>query len=206
MKHTEQQLIDIAHLYFPQLPVTAPGHEQTPEAQRRQGALAVGRAQYPTWVAMLRRIEARFPEGEHPGVSVQNLSMGLLAAGSMVDDLCYSAYLWLPLREAAETSHCLTFRVSFVVPYHSIRSESLVRSRMYYARSGGDDVDRQETFDLAPEEQPYAAVLDEEIAAAYPGHERMPADVGQTVVPGVQVGSRMAGGATLFDCLFSSCW
>lgn len=206
MNHTVQELIHIARRYFPPMLAGEPGYDETPEARRRRIASAGARALYPTWTDMLRRIEARFPKDRHPAVLVQNLCMGFLAPDPL-DDRCFSARLGLPVREAVETGHDLTFRVSFVVPYYSIRSTSRVRSQAYYVRmGGGENVELRETYDLAPDELPYTAVLGEEIVAAFPGHERMPPEVGSTIVPGVQVGAQMPGAATLYDCLFSDAW
>jgi hypothetical protein len=205
MKHTTQNLIDAARLYFPLIPPHEPSYDQTPEVQRQREALADARALYPAWLDLLRNIGARFPKDQHPGTQVQNLSLGLLSPASMVDDRCFSAHLWLPAREAAETAHALTVHVSFVVPYYSIRSDSWMRSRAYYVQMGGAGTDLRETYELALDELPYAAVLDEEIQSAFHGFERMPPDVGLTIVPGVQVGARMPDEATVYDCLFS-CW
>ncbi|MGK4002385.1 hypothetical protein WMF31_07170 [Sorangium sp. So ce1036] len=61
------------------------------------------------------------------------------------------------------------------------------------------------SFDLSPDEQPYAAGIAEEIVATW-GYEPMPPEVGRIIVPDVATDSRPLGEATLYDCLFSDDW
>ncbi|WP_437294638.1 hypothetical protein [Sorangium sp. So ce426] len=61
------------------------------------------------------------------------------------------------------------------------------------------------SFDLSPDEQPYAAVIAQEIEATW-GYERMPPEVGNVVVPDVATNLRRLGEARLYDCLFSDAW
>jgi hypothetical protein len=61
------------------------------------------------------------------------------------------------------------------------------------------------SFDLSPEEQPYAAWIAQDIEATW-GYERMPPDVGKVKVPGVATDGRLLGTATLYDCLFAENW
>jgi len=62
------------------------------------------------------------------------------------------------------------------------------------------------SFDLSPDEQPYATRIVQEIEATWEGYERMPPEVGKVVVPDVVTNLRWLGQATLYDCLFSDDW
>ena len=61
------------------------------------------------------------------------------------------------------------------------------------------------SFELSPEEQPYAATIAREIEATY-GYEPMPPEVGRTIVPDIETDFRPAGEATLYDALFTESW
>ncbi|WP_437895666.1 hypothetical protein [Sorangium sp. So ce124] len=61
------------------------------------------------------------------------------------------------------------------------------------------------SFELSPDEQPYAAGIAQEIEATW-GYERMPPEVGNVVVPDVATNLRHLGEARLYDCLFSDAW
>jgi hypothetical protein len=61
------------------------------------------------------------------------------------------------------------------------------------------------SFELSPDEQPYAAWIAEDIKATW-GHEHMPPEAGKVVVPDVATNLRSFGEATLYDCLFSDDW
>lgn len=174
MNHTTQDLLDIARLYFPRISPSDPGYDQTPEAQRQRDAYAKAIAQNATWKALLRGIEAQMPTG----VTVQNLSLFIGSPASWDLDRCFSAYVHLPSRR-------LTLRVSFVVPYFTIRDE---------------------VGDVTGDEEPAAMAIEAAVPVFFPGYEAMPGHVGSVVVPGVQVGPREPGEATLFDCLFSHTW
>lgn len=64
----------------------------------------------------------------------------------------------------------------------------------------------QELIEIARRYFPEMATYEPGYDETPPDHERMPSAVGLTIVPGVQVGGRMPGEATLFDCLFSHQW
>lgn len=62
---------------------------------------------------------------------------------------------------------------------------------------------RQEvSFDLSPDEQPFATWIAQVIEATW-GYERMPPEIGKTIVPDVSISDRVLGEATLYDGLFS---
>ena len=108
----------------------------------------------------------------------------------------------LPLRGAAEKQHRLGFLVSFVAPCYAVYSGRLAYlgvPRM------GLDCENVISFELSPDEEPFARGLIEEIEATYPGYEAMAPEVGRVVLPDVNV-LHDFGEVTLFDCLFSSNW
>lgn len=216
MKHTAQQLIEIAYQYFPRLPPYDPLYDRTLEAGRQREAHERLRAQYDVWAALLARIGARFPAEQCPEVGLQNLSVHVQAGETAFQDRCFAAYLWLPARVTEEEQHHLTFQVSAIVPCYSISSasvrhvegalEAVGRHIVMQGRALVDDDARHicETYDLTPDELPFAAAVAEEIVAFFPGYELMPPSIGKTVVQDIFVGSsRLPGQATLFDCLFS---
>lgn len=212
MKHTTQELIDTAHMYFPRMSPRDPRYEHTVEAQRQRRAHEQARARYDTWSTLLDRLGKHFPKEQYGEVSVQELCLYLRAAGSPAHDRCFSGVLHLPVRHAGETSHGLVFRISFVVPYYSIHSRCTLHSTGYYARATasaevtGEDTDYRESFDFSADELSFVAILRQEIEVAFPGYEEMPAEAGTTIVPGVSVGFQQPDTATLFDCLFSHYW
>jgi hypothetical protein len=212
MKHSAQELAAIAYAYFPRAsPGQEANYEAPIEAAKRQEAHARASAQYGTWRELCERLEKRFPPSQFPGVSVQNLSLFLQSPTIEVTDLAYCAHLHLATRDAAERDHLLTFRVSFVAPYYSIQSRSIVWTTQYFARLGAGpprrgDVQSTGTYDLSADEAPFAQVIEEEIDRAFPEHERMSPDVGTLILPDILAGGRMPGEATIFDCLFSTTW
>ena len=55
-----------------------------------------------------------------------------------------------------------------------------------------------------PDEKPAAIV--EEIEATYPGYKQIPLELGNEVVPDVEMDGALMGGATIYVCLFSKVW
>ncbi len=71
-------------------------------------------------------------------------------------------------------------------------------------KSKSDPETRHEVrFELAPDEQPYAPALIEEIASTFAGYEPMPKEIGEVRVPDVVAGGGDLGESTLYDCLFT---
>ncbi len=67
------------------------------------------------------------------------------------------------------------------------------------------DVLQEISFELTPEEQPYAEAFAAEIEATY-GHAFMPPEIGNTPVPDVCASSLVLGTETLYTCLFTEHW
>lgn len=91
-------------------------------------------------------------------------------------DPAYSAFVVLPGRRT------LGFHVSFLGPYYGLR------------RTG------------ALGEEPAARDIVREIEATYPGHELIPPEIGDEIVPDVALVTIGFGKATVYDCLLSEQW
>ena len=113
--------------------------------------------------------------------SLQNESLHLLSGGV---DPAYSARIYRPkdLEPVPSLSSraSLSFHVSLLGPYYGIH-------------------DRGE-----PDEKP--AVIAEEIEATYPGYQQIPPELGNEVVPDVEMDGASMGEATIYICLFSDVW
>ncbi|XXT16584.1 hypothetical protein WME94_40770 [Sorangium sp. So ce429] len=112
MKITRSELLDVVYRYYPRgvhcferihVPPNEPFYDDTEEHRRLMEAATRGRAEYPTWKAMIRRLGDRY--------GLQNESLNLFAGGS---DPAYSARIWL----TDETA--LSFHVSLLGPYYGI--------------------------------------------------------------------------------------
>jgi hypothetical protein len=105
---TRAELLEVVYRFYPRgLDTTDPGHHDTEEAQRQRDAVARGAAGYPTWKAMLGRLEARYP--------VVDDSPYLLSG---VWYSAYSASIEIPGRK-------LGFHVSLLGPYYGIHRTGL---------------------------------------------------------------------------------
>ncbi|WP_438035108.1 hypothetical protein [Sorangium sp. So ce204] len=106
------ELLDVVYHFYPRgvrctdrsyVPPNGPFYDDTEEHRRLVEAANRGRAEYPTWKAMIRRLGDRY--------GLQNESLHLLAGGG---DPAYSARIWL----TDETA--LSFHVSLLGPYYGI--------------------------------------------------------------------------------------
>ena len=207
MKHSTEELIATAYEYYPQeIPRADPRYDQTPEVARQREARVRAIARYEDWRSMLRRLAARFPEEQFPGVIVQNNSLDLEDTTSgMLWDRCYVGYLWHPVHTSKESHLSLLFLISFVVPYYTIYSERHVFNGQLTPK-GKPSTTIKRSFNLSPDELPFATAIEEEIRTTFPGHEPILPEVGLTVVPDVQAGNKWFGESTLFTCLFAHFW
>lgn len=205
MKHTVEDLIAIAHEYFPRgMQRDDPRYEETPEVLRQRAARLPVSARYDAWRAMVKRLEHRYPAAQYPGVHVENNSLFLQDATAGTPwDRCFTGKLWLPVLAAGERRREIEFLVSFVVPYHAIYS---IRSYFAPRPDGAPGPNVQRSFDLPAEDVPFARAIAEEIETTFPGHEPLPAEVGLAIVPDVQAGRGWFGEATILGCLFSDSW
>jgi hypothetical protein len=88
----------------------------------------------------------------------------------------YSARIWL----TDETA--LSFHVSLLGPYYGIHLPGI------------------------PEEEPVAPEIVREIEATYPGYQPIPQELGNEVVPDVEMDGALMGEATIYICLLSKVW
>ena len=109
---TRSELLDVVYRFYPRglhnysrihAPPNEPFYDDTEEHLRLVEAANRGRAEYPTWEAMIDRLGDRY--------GLQNESIRLLAGGV---DPAYSARIWL----TDETA--LSFHVSLLGPYYGI--------------------------------------------------------------------------------------
>ncbi len=179
-KMTRSELLDLVYRFYPRgvrnfsrihVPPGEIPYEDTEEHQRLVEAANRGRAEYPTWKAMSRRLGDRY--------SLQNESLHLFSGGT---DPAYSARLYRPkdLEPVPGRKASLSFHVSLLGPYYGIHD------------MGG------------PDEKP--AVIAEEIEKTYPGYQQIPPELGNEVVPDVEMDGEMFGDATIYTCLFSHVW
>ena len=112
MKTTRSELLDVVYRFYPRgvpnfarihVPPNEPYYGDTEEHLRLVEAASRGRAEYPTWKAVTRRL------GDQYGL--QNESLSLLSGWA---DPAYSARIWL----TDETA--LSFHVSLLGPYYGI--------------------------------------------------------------------------------------
>ncbi|WP_433928261.1 hypothetical protein AB3662_33695 [Sorangium cellulosum] len=174
MKTNRSELLDVVYRFYPRgvhkimriyVPPGEPVYEDTEEHRRLVDAANRGRAEYPTWKAMIRRVGDRY--------GLQNESLNLFAGGI---DPAYSARIWL----TDETA--LSFHVSLLAPYYGIHLPGI------------------------PEEGPVAREIAGEIEATYPGYHPIPPELGNEVVPDVDMDGVSMGEATIYVCLFSVVW
>lgn len=205
MKHSVDELVAIAHQFFPKgMPCSDPRYPETPEVQRQLAARIPASARYEDWRALLSRLRARFPKPDFPGVEVQNLSLFLqLPTAAVYLDRCFSATLLLPVRAPPDEPSSLRFFVSFVVPYYTIFSE--VVPPVGRPKSAADLIWKR-SFDMSPEEMPFSTAIAEEIETTFPGYAPISPAIGQAIVPDVVTGTKWFGDATIFNCLFSDDW
>jgi hypothetical protein len=229
MKHSIDELIGIAHCYYPQgVPGEDLRYRETEENRQLVAARRGAGANNERWRAMLRRLGEHFSESTVQDGSL-HLPTGALGAS-------YSGDIYLP-NDPGEHSHTVGFQVSFLAPYYIVyssrvlddqRTDALRASQDPYACVFVDDTchilpasvvkpeflaqeerlfaRRQDIrFEFSPAEQIYAARIAEEIETTW-GYERMPPEVGNVVVPDVATNLRVLGEATLCDCLLSDYW
>ena len=117
MKMNRSELLDVVYRFYPRgllplprihVPLDDPFYDDTEQHRRLKEAADRGRAEYPTWEAMARRLGDRY--------RLQNESLSLLSGAT---DPAYSARIWL----TDETA--LSFHVSLLGPYYGIHLPGL---------------------------------------------------------------------------------
>jgi hypothetical protein len=112
---------------------------------------------------------------------LQNESLSLLSGGV---EPAYSARIYRPKDlepvPSPQSRASLSFHVSLLGPYYGIHDAG------------------------EPDEKP--AAIAAEIEATYPGYRPIPPELGNEVVPDVDMDGVMMGEATIYICLFSHVW
>jgi hypothetical protein len=228
MNHTLDELLDIAFRYYPR-GVGTSDHLDTPriedtEEHARLVAARKRAAVDERWNAMQRRISERFPDTPFMNQSLH------LPTGTM--DACYSFTLFPPeIPGRQDLWFLVSFLAPYYIIFSSRLTDTEIATspRGFKVVLHGvpvtiskdaassvllnpDDeslktvtIQRRDfvvTFDLSPDERPYAEWIAREIEATF-GVERLPAEVGDVLVPEVVTTRRSLGKARLYDCLFS---
>lgn len=120
MKHSLDELIKIAHHYYPQgRSILDPGYRKTKEYRRFLKAYQQAGEHYQKWHAMIARLAEQFPQNtalDH-GVSL------MLAPGLSIPQC--AGMIMLPERPS-EQAHLIEFRVSILAPYYKVYSRRIV--------------------------------------------------------------------------------
>ena len=186
MKHTTEQLIEAVYQFYPiGMSDLDPAYEQSEAHQRLVRARRAGAAD-PRWEAMLERLRARFPESlveDWTHLVPQN-----------VDAAHRVRLLVPPIGPAA--MHAVVGLASVLAPYYAIYSSRVGRVGAHGATP--PDLRWAPTDDEAA----YWQALAGELESTF-GHEPLPHEIGELVVPDVVAGNRARGEATLYDCLFT---
>ncbi|XXX78977.1 hypothetical protein WMF30_09400 [Sorangium sp. So ce134] len=116
------ELLDVVYRFYPRgvhnferrhVPPNEPFYDDTEEHRRLVEAANRGRAEYPTWKAMIRRLGDRY--------GLQNESLSLVAGGSAP---AYSARIYRPKDlepvPSRQIRPSLSFHVSLLGPYYGI--------------------------------------------------------------------------------------
>lgn len=225
MKHSLNELLDIIYRYYPRgVGITDDVDIQLRNATEEHARLVAARiraSKDDRWHAMLRRVEGRFPG------MVMNESLHLPSGGC---DGCYSFRLDLTESTGRTLWFQVSFLAPYYI-IHGSRTIEIVKQQptdfflvdfrgMHFrvSRSPLDPrlisnpdheiprtvtVKREYvTFELSPDEEPYADWVAQEIEAIF-GCERMPPEVGTALVPEVATDLRIPGEVRVYDCLFS---
>jgi hypothetical protein len=197
MKHTTDELMNTARVYYPPgIAPDDPRYQESEEHRRLTAARRDAAAAREPWRAMMRRLAEQFP-GRYVHDDVLCCPAEALGAG-------YDGYIDLPAA-SGEHFHTVELRLSFLVPYYVVYAtrttddaeatrarrathentvlvgiegvcwalpRQVVKPEVLVALDRDLDekppVRRREVrFDLSPEEQRYGAAIAQEIEAAY---------------------------------------
>ncbi|MGK3998164.1 hypothetical protein [Sorangium sp. So ce1024] len=224
MKHNLGDLLELVCRYYPRrVGIADDVDEQLRHKTEEHARLVAARIQASKderWHAMRRRIGERFP-GMLTDQSLHLHGGGCAACYSFTINLSKFAgrTLWfevsflapyyiihsprtIEMAKELRDDFSTSFRgMLFIVPRSPL--EPRLISNPDHGRPRTIAITRQYvTFDLSPDEQPYAHWIAHEIEATF-GCERMPPDVGTVLVPDVATTLRIPGEVRLYDCLFS---
>ncbi|MDI3282278.1 hypothetical protein [Polyangium sp. 15x6] len=227
MKHTLDELLDIVYRYYPRGVGMVDGDldRNAIDNSEEHARLVAARKKAATderWHALRRRIEERFPEAP-----LMNYSLHLPTGGH---DACYSFAIHLPGASRDRSLWFqVSFLAPYYIIHKSCTIDIVKETRkdffpvifqgLHFQVDGSpfdprlvsnpDDerlkhvtIERHYiTFDLLPDERPYAEWIAREIEATF-GCEPMPPEVGTLLVPDLAT-PHLPGENRLYDCLFS---
>lgn len=183
MKHSVEELIQLAYHYHPRgIPIQSPAYKRSKEYKRRLEACRKAAEIYASWLAMIRRLAALFPQHR-----VYNHAMYMLSPGWDIPEFAGVIEL---AGGPGKQNPIIEFRVSVLVPYYKLFRKDVV-----------DENQSRKCFALPAEEGAVAARIAQEIEATFEGYEAMPPEVGNTIVPDMILPERPLDQATLYDCL-----
>ncbi len=172
------------------------------------------------WHAMRRRIGERFPgmltdqslhlhSGGCDGCYSFTINLPQSAGRTLSFEVSFGSLLHHPQSAHGRNSegakglfHGLLFRGMLFIVSRSSLDPWLISNPDHESPRTVTITRRYVTFDLSPDEQPYADWIAHEIEATF-GCERMPPEVGTVLVPEVATNLRIPGEVRLYDCLFS---
>lgn len=227
MKHTLDELLAIVYRYYPRGVgfINGARNDKAITDSEEHARLVAARLQAATderWHAMRRRIQEHFPDAP-----LMNFSLHLPTGGH---DACYSFAIDLPGASKDRTLWFhVSFLAPYYIVHRSGTNDIVKEPRtdFFVVTLGGirfhvscslsdpklisrlDDEwmkpvtikQHYITFDLLPDERPYAEWIAREIETTF-GCEPMPPEVGTVLVPELAT-PRLPGEVRLYDCLFS---
>jgi len=189
LKHSIDELLSIIDRYYPRgLYPDDPGYDDCEEHRRLVQARIRAAAEGNPWDALRERLRLQFPKG------LMNRSLGLYTGDY---DAAYLGSVTLPARGWFDRYRALHFMISFLVPYFVVYGAANVVAPV----TDGGQVNRHISFTFAPDEEPHARALTEEILNVFPGYEPMPPEIGHIRLP---ADIKCIPEGTIYKALFTS--
>jgi hypothetical protein len=190
MKHTLGDLIAIVYDHFPRGKIHGLDKEaytRTAEDRRMVEVRKKAFREEQPFRSVLRRLNERFPDN-----TAENRSLHLCTARH---DGGYNGWVYLPGYREKDFRY-IGFFIGFLVPYYVVYGAEHV---------GGE---HSIHFDLRLDEKPFGDAIVEEILNVYPGHELLPPEIGNVIVPDVaaNLNASKLGTEKLYDFLFGTDW
>lgn len=228
----KDELIDVIYTYYPRgVSGEDPERAQTEEARRLVEARRSAGINSSAYLAMVRRLEAHFPgivsdtsvhlltgshdacysgavhlptaTGEHRHTLKYRVSIlapyYIVYSSRVFDDLAGTEGAEAFRATPPRTARFFVHDTMYVLPAGMVKAE--LREPDSETKARRQDI----RFDFAPDEQPCAARIVQEIESTW-GYQRMPPEVGRVIVPDVSTDVQPLGEATLYDCLFTDNW
>ena len=223
------EMIGVVHTYYPRgMARNASGYASSEEHRRLVDARRKAGAENGLWRAFLRRLGEQFPEASVLNASLHlptgnfdaaysgkivlssTLTLGFLVSFLMPYYVLHSARVVEDLQarpvSLGRTRAVFKGNTCYLLPTWAAKLATLFLGAKEAPLTDDSPPQRIDVrFDFSPEEQPYATWISGEIGTTW-GFERMPPEVGRTIVPDVATDLCLLGEATLYDCLFADDW